>query len=371
MRVCVVTFPIGEAGNIPLSNLISILGSLSTDIYLITGNAGYMFFREHKNIHTYGIRHKTGANLLMRIISYISTQLRISYKLLKIIAKVDICIFFFGGEGLLLPMLTARILRTKVVLALAGFPAKVSQVQRDPLSKATGFLAELNLTLSSRITAPSEMIVAERNLERYRNKISIAHEFFLNFDKFEVQRRLPERENLVGYIGRLSEEKGILNFIEALPRILGRRDGITFLIGGDGKLRGRIEEYLTRENLNSKVNFVGWIPHDKLPKYLNDLKLLVLPSYTEGLSFITREAMACGTPVLATPVGAIPDVVKDGETGFIMEDNSPECIARNVIRALSHPNLEQIAENARALVEKEYTFEAAVKAYEDILASLK
>jgi len=70
-------------------------------------------------------------------------------------------------------------------------------------------------------------------------------------------------------------------------------------------------------------------------------------------------------------VGGVPDVIKDEETGFIMVDNSPECIARNIIRALGRPNLEQIADNARALVEKEYTFEAAVKGYKNILASLK
>ena len=82
------------------------------------------------------------------------------------------------------------------------------------------------------------------------------------------------------------------------------------------------------------------------------------------------EAMACGTPVLATPVGAIPDVIKDEETGFIMKDNSPECIARNVIRALNHSNLEQVAQNARALVEKEFTFEKAVERYREILSKL-
>jgi glycosyltransferase involved in cell wall biosynthesis len=113
------------------------------------------------------------------------------------------------------------------------------------------------------------------------------------------------------------------------------------------------------------------MPYDEIPKYLNELKLLVLPSYTEGLPNTMLEAMACGTPVLATAVGAVPDIIKDGETGFIMEDNSPDCIARNVLRALSHPNLEQIADNAHSLVEKEFTYEAAVRKYETVLVHPK
>ena len=77
--------------------------------------------------------------------------------------------------------------------------------------------------------------------------------------------------------------------------------------------------------------------------------------------------MGCGTPVLATPVGGVPDVINDGNIGFIMKDNSPERIAENVMRALEHPNLDEIVKNARALVEREFTYEAAVKRYRRIL----
>ena len=72
--------------------------------------------------------------------------------------------------------------------------------------------------------------------------------------------------------------------------------------------------------------------------------------------------MACGTPVLATSVGAIPEIVRDGETGFIMENNSPECIAENVIRVLNYSGLGRIADTARKLIEK-FTYDVAVERY--------
>ena len=63
----------------------------------------------------------------------------------------------------------------------------------------------------------------------------------------------------------------------------------------------------------------------------------------------------------------IPNLIKYGETGFIMENNSPACITENVMRALEHPDLEAIVENARALVEREFSYEAAVERWKEIL----
>lgn len=110
-------------------------------------------------------------------------------------------------------------------------------------------------------------------------------------------------------------------------------------------------------------------PHDKLPDYLYELKLLILSSYTENLPNITLEVMACGTPVLATTVGAIPCVIEEGDTGYIIEDNSPACIAENVMHALEHPDLEMIVGNAR-LVERELTYGAVVERYRKILEGI-
>ena len=370
LNIGVVTFPIVEAGNIPLSNLVDILYTISNDVYLITGNDGYTLFKNDKRIHTYGIRHERGVNVFTRILRYIYTQLRISYKLARIAKNVDIWIFFIGCDTLLLPMLTAKLLMKKVILALAGSTLQSLEYTNDKLSKQIEILEHINRALSNCIILYSPNLIKEWNLEKYRDKICVTHEHFLDFEKFKIEKEFDKRDNLVGYIGRLSEEKGTLNFVKAIPEIIKKND-LNFLIVGDGPLRDKIEEYLDKENLKDKVKLKGWIPHDELPNHLNELKLVVLPSYTEGLPNIMLEAMACGTPVLATSVGAIPDVIKDGETGFIMGNNSPECIAENVERALNHPNLEKIEENARALVERKFTYEAAVVRYKSIINNME
>ena len=372
-NIGVITPPISEAGNVPLSNLIDILCSFYSDIYVITGNKGNILHNKcDKSIHLFKIRQKIGANLFTKVTNYIYAQLRISFKLIKLTRNIDLWIFFMGADFLLLPMLTAKLLRKHVVMALPGSALKAAQDQKDPFVfvKVIDLMGKINRSFSDKIVVYSGSLVEEWNLEKYKNKISIAHKHFLDFDKFKIKKKFDERDNLVGYIGRLSEEKGAMNFVKAIPEVLKERNEIKFLMGGDGTLRDEIGRYLNEENLSDKVKFAGWIPHDKLSKYLNELKLLVLPSYTEGLPNVMLEAMACGTPVLATPVGAIPDVIKDKETGFIMKDNSPECIAENVERALEYPNLDKTVKNAKELVEKEFTYEAAVERYREILEGL-
>jgi len=369
-NIGILTFPISEAGNIPLSNLVDILEPLSNNFYLIAGNAGYTFFKDDKRIHAYGTKHERGANTFTRIIKYICVQLKISYQLAKVAKKVDLWIFFIGGDSLLLPMLTAKLLREKVVLAFAGSSVGTIKSANDNFFKPVEILSKINCMLSNRIILYSPNLIKEWNLEKYRNKISIVHRHFLDFDKFKMKKKFGERDNLVGYIGRLSEEKGTLNFVKAILEIIKERDDLEFLIGGDGQLRGEIKKYLDENDLTDRVKLTGWIPHDELPDYLNELKLVVLPSYTEGLPNIMIEAMACGTPVLATPVGGIPDVIKDSETGFIMENNSLGCIAENVMRVLEYPDLEKIIKNARELVEREFTYAAAVGRYKRILESI-
>jgi len=146
-NIGVLTVPISEAGNIPLSNLINILHPISNNLYLIIGNDGYAFFKEDKRIHTYGIKHEAGTNIFTRILKFIYTQLKISYKMVKISKNVDVWIFFLCGDILLLPMLMARLSKKKVILACAGSSIKIYKFTNDNMLKPVNILSKINYTL--------------------------------------------------------------------------------------------------------------------------------------------------------------------------------------------------------------------------------
>jgi len=364
----ILTPPIGTHSLIPLSNLINILSPQSQSLYLITGNEGYNAFQNDTRIHAFGVHHMGGNSIFLRIAMFFLMQIRISIVLIKIVKNCDIWIFFLGGENMILPMLVTKFFRKKVFLMFAG--SSVHTLFYDDLVYWLKILTELNCTFSDRIILYSQNLVNEYNLSPYRRKILIAHRHFLDFTTFTVTTPYHDRPPLIGYIGRLSAEKGVQHFVQALPAILSNNQDLRVLIGGDGRLKDAIETSLQENGIINRVDLPGWISHDDLPKYLNQLRLLVLPSYTEGLPNIMLEAMACGTPVLATPVGAIPDVIQDEVTGFIMENNTPECITRNVMRALNHPDLEVIAERGRQYVEREFSFEKAVERWREVLEKI-
>jgi len=376
-NIAIIANAVGDEGkNTALENLIDLLKPLSNEIFIIGDFPGSI----EKNIHTIRIKvdMKRGP-MLIKFIKFILTELRFSFNLIKISKKIDIVNFF--GSDKVLSMLSAKIMRKRTIVSMGGRGSKsIEFVYNRSLFGTRGFffpriletLEMISLSLSDRIFVESESAVSFLNLSKYKKKISAnsAGAMYMDINLLKITKDLKDKRDLIGFISRLNEAKGIMNFVKAIPLILKERRDLEFLIGGEGELFDKIQKELKDSGVYDKVELTGWIPHDELPNYLNELKLILLPSYSEGLPAIVQEGMACGAVVLATPVGSIPDVIKDGETGFILEDNSPECIAKNVIRALEHPNLEEIVKNARNLIEEEYSYEVMVRKCRDSLDEL-
>ena len=370
-KICLVSFFVHEAFFIPLSQLREIILKISPEsnsiITVSPELADKMIFDFKKDVV---IIHKNKRHFVFRIINYFILNLKISWSILIKSKDVD-SYLFFNETGLLLPMIIAKLRNKQTIWVLPSSYTKMIEHHRDFLNSISIYLQSLSFHIVDKIVLYSPRLISEWNLEKYRNKILISHNHYINNEKFKVTTCFSDRPFLIGYIGRLSAEKGVQNFVRALPAILNDTKGLRVLIGGDGHLKNSIQSVLQEEKLTDYVDLPGWVSNENYPKYLNQLRLLVLSSYTEGLPYTMLEAMTCGTPVLATPVGAIPDIIIDGKTGFIMEDNLPECIAENVSRAMRSPNLDKIAENGRRFVEENFTFEKTTENWNRILNKLE
>jgi glycosyltransferase involved in cell wall biosynthesis len=365
-----------RAGDLPLDNLVALVSPLASKLFLITGGD---YRNDAHEMEIIRIKARRRSSLVSKILEQASAQMRISRTLLDLRGEIDVLIFF-GGAGLALPLAFARFLRMKCIIVLTslGAPPVIRATKESGAHgqfgeltrlRIQGILERLSYFFANELIVYAPSIVEEAGLGKYEQKIIIAHEHVINFDQYRLKNDIERRDNVVGYIGRLKHEKGIMNLVKAIPEILRQKNDATFLIIGEGHLEDEIRTYLGGHGLHDKVTLVGWVPHQELPDYLTRLKLLVLPSYTEGLPNNVLEAMACGTPVLATSVGAIPDVLRDKETGFLVRDNSPPCLAKNIVEALTDPELKRIALNARNFVENEFQYETLVETWRDIICA--
>jgi len=331
-NLCIVTLPLGKSGVTPFTNLVNIVKNFSDELNIITGGEGYEKFKNTENVHVYEIDHKTRSNTLIRIFGYIKTQIKISYFLYKLRKDYKIVIFFIGGEGLILPSLTVKLLKKDLIVLLTGFPTKISQIKKDPLSIFMNYLSKVVFKFSDKIVVYSKTVVDERNLKKFDNKILIAHRHFVDPNNFKLTIPFYKRENIIGYLGTLNEMKGVKNLIKSIDLLLRTRNDINFMFLGEGPLLSEIQDYIDKNKFNDKIQIKGWIKHEELPFYLNKFRLLVLPSYTEGLPNVLVEAMASGLPVVATDDQIRKEVV--GEAGILVDPTNTESYSNALQRVL-------------------------------------
>lgn len=354
-----------------LEKFLRILFPLCNKIFLISGDLPSWFSGK---IQWYKTKSTTDgvSSVLVRLINYTLNQVRVTIGIAKLFRNCEVHVIVFLAPSPI-PLFFSKIMGKKIIRYQGGSYSRQTIANEKGIKEylLTAIFEKLPYNLSDKIIIESKTCLKFQNLEEYAPKVVVAP-LYVDTHVFYYKKEIKKRDEKIGYISALNENKGADKFCKSIMMIGDylRDKKVKVVIGGDGHLFGYIRKMVEMAGLSEIVTLVGWIPHQKLSETLNGLKLLILPSCSEGLPNIVLEAMACGTPVLATSVGGIPDVIKDGDTGFIIENNSPECIAKNVIRVLNHPNLEEITKNARALVEKEFTYEKAVERYRKILATL-
>lgn len=186
---------------------------------------------------------------------------------------------------------------------------------------------------------------------------------------------------IVGAAGRLSPEKGFDILIAAAAQVLhpplfpsGRRAGgegdrIGFILFGDGPLRDALARQITAHGLENRFILAGFCRD--LDRYLPHLDVFVQSSFTEGLPNVILEAQAAGVPVVATSVGGTPEVIEDGQTGWLVPPGDATALAERITRLLADDLIRaRFSRQGRANVEDRFSFTAQSQLYKDLFAKL-
>jgi len=371
--VLVVTHPLAPASESHVEALLEILAAI-TSVGLVTANLrADSPIREKFDVVEIS-KHGTGGSIPVAAIRFIHNQFRLCKTIWN---REEEIVLFFGAVSYIFPITFARLLGRTVVLEPRGnvpLTLRLQWEQRVPKPMARGLagcvwlLEQLGYHFSNAIITYTPSMAGELELDGYAHKLYTNGARYIDTNRFYSRVDFSNRNKVVGFLGRLDEEKGVRKLTDIVKQL---PDNFTFRFIGDGELYDWIRSELEAEIEDESVELTGWIDHEEVPRELSNLQLLVLPSHpTEGLPTVILESLACGTPVYATPVSGVPDVVREGETGFLLPDIEPNEIAIKIDELFRIEDLSSISENSQQLIKREYSFEAAVERYQQILVDI-
>jgi D-inositol-3-phosphate glycosyltransferase len=166
---------------------------------------------------------------------------------------------------------------------------------------------------------------------------------FRPLDKAAARQQLgfAQDESIVLYVGRFAPVKGIDRLMEAIAHLQHHQRLRLVIVGGDGDGAPEYKNFLRlarKLSIQDSVTFIGRIEQDGLPPYYSAADVLAVPSHYESFGLVALESLASGTPVVATKVGAMESILREGETGYLVSNGSPRLLAKGVERFISDSN---------------------------------
>jgi glycosyltransferase involved in cell wall biosynthesis len=169
------------------------------------------------------------------------------------------------------------------------------------------------------------------------------------------------------FVGRLIGNKGPQHLVEALPAIAKQVPHVECWIVGDGPMRSQLQARVQEMRLEANVTFLG--ERDDVADLLRQCDLFVRPSLSEGMPLAVLEAMASGLPVVVTPVGGTPEVIQDGENGYLVEPGDGAALAAKVNELLTRPEQRSAMAAEARRTAATYSWDAVAKQTIDVYAS--
>lgn len=181
---------------------------------------------------------------------------------------------------------------------------------------------------------------------------------------------------VVGYIGRLTEEKGVIDFVRSLSILSRKGVKSQSLIVGGGRCEKKIKRIIDGLGLGGRVKMISAIPHNEVSKYYNCVDMLVVPSRTmktwkEQFGRVLIEAMACGVPVIGSSSGEIPNIIRETGGGLIFHERNIKDLAAKICELLKdNRKRKELGRRGREKVIQLYSYEVVARQFYEVYKKL-
>jgi len=301
-------------------------------------------------------------NKVKGIFGYVMDQLLIIkaiYKFKK--AGVRVSLFAFGQDLKPLPIIVAKIFGMLTILRTDGrYSGQYMSMlgKRDLKYYYFKAIESLNYRIVDTLVLENKSLFTPKEALSYSAKIG---HMFVDVSIFTNRLSWMDRGIDIAYVGRFEEEKGVDDAIDVI-RMIG--PGRKSLLVGTGSQIDRVLKRINDLKTDGyDVEVRGWVTPNELNRVLNNVKVVILTSKREGLPNIILESIACGAIVASYDVGAVHDIIVDGQTGILTGIGEKENLARKIVAFFKSGDPDVLRTNAANIINNEYTLEAVCRSY--------
>lgn len=362
------------------------LGSLGVRLFVITRNINYL---PKYNFNPYIPIYKAWAfkpqkhdledmNLINIIIS-LTFCLSTAIILFKKRKEYDIVHFHGASLPLMSNILQLKLYRKKVISKVA---AANLGTEAGSLKGKYSILGKILISVLKKVDcfiAISEEIKEGLLIDGYdQNKIVRISNFIDTKVFYPVNKKLKKNlkkklflpdKKIITFSGRLVERKGIHILLRSFAMVIKKHEDIPLIILGGGYLEKDLKDQSHAYGIKKNIKFCGFVTN--IHEYLNATDIYVFPSLQEGFPNALLEAMACGLPVIATKIGGVVDIIKDGENGLLVEPGNKNELAIALKKLISEPEYAlSLGQNALKTIRENYDIDIIANKYIPLYAKM-
>ncbi len=302
-----------------------------------------------------------------KLCNYILMQLKVLKNLNKCEKSRTVFIFWLSGP-MLIPFLYCILKHYKTVTFLYG-NSKYKSEKVSLFNRIKSQLMKFMAVKADYLCVEALSVAEPWGINLSKHKLYKVH-LYIDTQIFKPIKPYKSRENIIGMCCRLVSSKRVLEAIKAFSIFRRKFNNYKLQIAGSGYLFDKCQKLIQELGESENITLLGWVDNSKMPEIYNNWKLLLNPTNYEGLPNSLLESMACGTPSLSSGVGGIPDVIKENETGWILEKCIPGIIADRLTDIFNNQDLCQISNKAGVLIFNRYSKSIALENFQAFVSNI-